>query len=176
MNNNIQERLRQMEENRRRLLAQMDEDEDNNDDVVVEENLAGFDTDSVCYDTTKNDFSGDNISKNNDIVLIVDPLTDPRQKLIYCFTSEDLLNSFKNSRRLWEWNRGPIYDKPIFKIPIQYGRYIDYPTFLEITRNKYNTILLTSFTTYHMKTILFHRAIVVSHPTYLVYFILYYFI
>ena len=85
------------------------------------ERKASFDTDKYCSDDTKVDFTGESIASSTDIVLFVDPLTEKDKILYYCFTAEELFNSFVSSRRLWKWERGPILNEPIFKIPMSYG-------------------------------------------------------
>lgn len=104
----------------------------------------------ICEESTKLDASLEPIENRDDVILIRDS-TDPR-KLIFCFSWNDLITSFKNSRRLWTYGRNSknelwnVEEDPVFKLPILIGEnyYINNSTFKYIYQNKFNTIDLVN--------------------------------
>lgn len=139
-------RLEQMRENMRRIAQR----NTNIPEEKVYENKSGFDTRN-CYANTKYDISGEEIYKKSDMVIIIDPITEKGKTRYYCFSYEDLYDIFTKAPRLYEWYRerperigNPILDRPVFKIPIEFGSYFDLDTFTLLLQ-KNNTILLTDY-------------------------------
>ena len=113
----------------------------------MNESARSFPYSKKCFETTKSTMvSGTDIGeeKEDEVIVIIDPITDKRNVRYYCFLREELKTSFDGSRRLKEWPNGP----PIFLLPVAMERvyysfmYIDSTTYKRIILKGKDTIIL----------------------------------
>ena len=113
----------------------------------MNESARSFPYSKKCFETTKSTMvSGTDMGeeKEDEVIVIIDPITDKRNVRYYCFLREELKTSFDGSRRLKEWPNGP----PIFLLPVAMEKvyysfmYIDSTTYKRIMLKGKDTIVL----------------------------------
>lgn len=120
------------------------------------ENVNMFPYEKKCFENTKTSvltLEGLGGSKSDEVVIVIDPISDSQNVRYYCFLYEELIQAFRGAHRLYDWsyqyNERQSY--PIFLLPIAsgvhthsvYNIYIDVETARLIVQDKNDTILLT---------------------------------
>ncbi len=71
----------------------------------------------------KENIFGDTLNSKDGLVVIIMPT--PNDKYIaYCYEYEELYDIFEKQNQVYEWNKGPIYNKRVYKEPYS-GIWID---------------------------------------------------
>ena len=116
-----------------------------------------FPYEQKCFENTKTSMmtlEGLGGSKSDEVVIVIDPISDSQNVRYYCFLYEELIQAFRGAHRLYDWSYpyGPErINHPIYLLPIAsgahthsvYNIYIDVETTRLIVDNKSDTILLT---------------------------------